>query len=369
MSWRLAPESSAASTSPNAADACIGYPISEPRMRAIRYVGPQQPLRLESVPVREPGEGELLVRVTASGMCHTELHFMSGLLNLGVAPMTLGHEVVGRIERVGAGVPPNRVGERVIVYYYVGCGNCRHCRVGDEQLCAALRAEYGFISDGGYAEYVTVPARNAVPLPDSVSDVDAAPIGCGVTTAVHASKLARLSVGEWVVVYGVGGVGFGLIQLARAAGARVIAVGRSADKLARAKALGAEVLVDASTPGAGARIREITGGAGADVIFECVGTAETMTEASAALGRRGRLVFVGYSPDSFTVHPIQLVVFEQQVLGSVGATLQDLHEAVDLVDRGIVRTVVDRTLPLERFQEGIEAMERGELVGKAVLVP
>jgi propanol-preferring alcohol dehydrogenase len=338
-------------------------------MKAVRYSGPQQPFTLEDVPRREPGPGEVLVRVTASGMCHTELHFRSGLLNLGVAPMTVGHEVVGVIEAVGAGAPRERVGERVIVYYYVGCGACEFCRVGDEHLCPNIRAEYGFVSDGGYAEYVTVPARNAVALPDTISDVNAAPIGCGVTTAVHAMKLADPVAGDWVLVYGVGGVGFGLVQLARARGARVIAVGRNPRKLARARELGAEATVDASAGSVADQVRTLTGGAGASIVFECVGTAESMKEASAALGRRGRLVFIGYSFDSFTVHPIQLVVFEQRIMGSVGATLQDLYEAVDLVARGVVRTVVDRTLPLDRFQEGLDALERGELVGRAVLTP
>ncbi len=338
-------------------------------MKAVRYHGPGQPFRLEEVDRREPEAGEVLVRVAASGVCHTELHFRSGLLDLGVAPITMRHEVVGRIEAVGDGVSPDRVGERVIIYYYLGCGECAYCRVGDEQLCPQLRAEYGFISDGGYAEYVTVAARNCVVLPDSIADVEAAPIGCGVTTAVHAAKLAELGIGEWAVVYGVGGVGFGLVQLSRAIGARTIAVGRSPEKLERALELGAEFAVNAAEATVSEKIREITGGAGADVVFECVGTEETMREASAALGRRGRLVFVGYSPDSFTVHPIQLVVFEQKVLGSVGATLQDLHEAVDLVARGVVRTVVDRTLPLERFESGLGALEHGKLVGRAVLVP
>ena len=338
-------------------------------MQAVRYSGPQRPLTLEDVPRRDPAAGEALVRVTAAGICHTELHFLSGLLDLGVAPLTLGHEVVGRVEAVGDGVSAARVGERVIVYYYVGCGECPHCRVGDEQLCPALKAEYGFLSDGGYAEYVTVPARNCVPLPATIADVDAAPIGCGVTTAVHAARLAELAAGEWAVVYGVGGVGLGLVQLAAARGARVIAVSRSPAKTARAAELGAEHVVHAGDGNVATRIRELTGGRGADVVFECVGTAETMKEASAALGRRGRLVFVGYSADSFTVHPIQLVVFEQRVLGSVGATLGDLYEAVDLVARGVVRTVVDRTLPLEQFQTGLDALARGELVGRAVLVP
>jgi len=338
-------------------------------MRAVRYLAPKTSFELQEVPRREPGRGEVLVRVTAAGICHTELHFESGLLDLGVAPVTMGHEVVGRIEAAGEGVPDDRIGERVIVYYYVGCGACRYCRVGDEQLCPALRAEFGFISDGGYADYVTVPSRNAVRLPDSISDEAAAPIGCGVTTAVHAAKLARLAAGEWAVVYGVGAVGFGLIQLARSMGARVIAVGRREAKLAVARQLGAELTVDASTGNVAAHIRELTGGGGADVVFECVGTGETMAAASAALGRRGRLVFIGYSTDSFTVHPIQLVVFEQQVMGAVGATLQDLYEAISLVERGVVRTVVDRTLPLEHFQRGLDALAAGELIGRAVLLP
>ena len=342
---------------------------TSPVMQAVRYHGPDRPFLLEEVARPQPAPGEVLVRISASGMCHTELHFAGGLLNLGVAPMTPGHEIVGRIEAVGDGVAGERVGERVIVYYYLGCGACRHCRVGNEQLCPNLRAEYGFISDGGYAEYVAVPARNAVPLPDHVSDAEAAPIGCGVTTAVHAAGLAELAAGESAVVYGVGGVGLGLVQLARARGARVIAVSRTAAKLEQAGALGAEFTIDASSEAVAERIREITGNAGADVIFECVGTAETMEQASAALGRRGRLAFIGYSEAAFTVHPIQLVVYEQKVLGSVGATLQELHEAVELVARGVVRTIVDREIPLDRYQEGLDALARGEPIGRIVLIP
>ena len=338
-------------------------------MKAVRYHGPGQPFRLEEVERREPEPGEVLIQVTASGMCHTELHFRSGLLDLGVAPITMGHEVVGRIAAVGDSVSPDRIDERVIVYYYLGCWECAYCRAGDEHLCPRLRAEYGFISDGGYAEYVTVPARNAVPLPPAISDVEAAPIGCGVTTAVHAMKIAEPRVGEWVLVYGIGGVGYGLLQLARVGGVRTIAVGRSAAKLDKALELGAEFVVNAAVEPVTERIRDITGGTGVDAVFECVGTEESMREASAVLGRRGRLVFIGYSSDSFTVHPIQLVVFEQKIFGAVGATLNDLYEAVDLVARGAVRTVVGRTLPLEQFESGLSALERGELVGRAVLVP
>jgi alcohol dehydrogenase, propanol-preferring len=338
-------------------------------MRALRYHGPRRPLTLEQLAVPEPGPGEVLVRVTAAGICHTELHFLSGLLDLGVAPLTLGHEIAGRIERVGPGVPAARAGERVLVYYYVGCGRCAFCLRGEENLSGELRAEHGFVTDGGFAEYVRVPARNAVPLPGGLSDADAAPIGCGVTTAVHAAALAQVGLGDWAVVYGAGAVGFGLVQLARLRGARVIAVGRSPAKLERARALGADATVRAGAEDVAARVRALTGGRGADAVFELVATKETMGESVKMLAKRGRLVFVGYSEDAFQVHPIQLVVNEQVVTASVGNTLAELRTAVDLVATGRVRTVVDRTLPLERFQEAFDALSAGKLVGRAVLAP
>ncbi|HXY20972.1 MAG TPA: alcohol dehydrogenase catalytic domain-containing protein [Gemmatimonadales bacterium] len=338
-------------------------------MRAIRYHGPRQPLRLESVPKPAPRPGEVLVRVTAAGICHTELHFLSGLLDLGVHPLTLGHEVVGVVEETGAGVEGPKAGDRVILYYYVGCGRCAYCLVGEENLCDALVAEYGFVSDGGFAEYAVAPARNAVPLPPEVSDEAAAPIGCGVTTAVHAAALARLAAGDVVLVYGVGAVAFGLIQLARLSGAEVIAVSRTPAKLEKARALGAAHLLNGNEGKIAERVREITRGHGADVVFELVATKETMAASTAALAKRGRLVFVGYSEDSYTVHPIQLVITEASVTGSVGNTLGELVRAVDLVAAGKMVTVVDRTLPLGEFQKGIDALAKGQLVGRAVLRP
>jgi alcohol dehydrogenase, propanol-preferring len=338
-------------------------------VRAIRYHGPLKPLRLEDVPVPEPRADEVLVRVLAAGLCHTDLHFTSGLLDLGVAPLTLGHEIVGRIERAGPGVSAERIGERVVVYYYEGCGKCLRCLAGEENLCEALRGEHGFVTDGGFAEWVRAPARSAIPLPAHVSDAAAAPIGCAVTTAIHAAALGRVGLGDWVVVLGAGAVGYGLVQVARLRGARVIAVGRSEPKLERARALGADATVRAGAEDVPARLRALTGGRGADVVFELVATRETMGWSLAALGKRGRLVFVGYSEDDLRVHPIQLVVGEQVVTASVGCTLAELRQAVDLVAEGRVRTVVERTLPLERFQEGVDALAAGALVGRAVLVP
>ena len=248
-------------------------------MRAVRYHGPRQPLQLEDIPRPTPGPGEVLVRVTAAGVCHTELHFLSGLLDLGVAPLTLGHEIVGRIEQVGEGIDAARLGERVLVYYYVGCGTCDILPPRRREPLRPTRAEYGFFHDGGSRSSSSHPSRNALALPDSLSDHAAAPIGCGVTTALHATNLASVRLGDWVVVYGIGGVGFGLVQVARLSGARVIAVGRSPAKLDQARALGAEHVIRAGDEDVAARVRALTNGHGADVVFELVATRETMAQA------------------------------------------------------------------------------------------
>lgn len=343
-------------------------------MKAVRYHGPERPFVLEDVERPEPGAGEVRVRIEAAGVCHTELHFQSGLLDLGVAPVTMGHEIAGTVDAVGEGVTDRAVGDRVIVYYYSGCGECEWCRAGDENLCVQLKAEYGFFNDGGYAEAIVVPARNAVKLPDHVSFAVAAPVGCGITTAIHGCNLAEVGEGDVVVAYGVGAVGYGIIQIARLRGATVIGVGRSPEKLDRALELGAQHVVNATEAAAegetvAERVRSLTGGRGADVVFELVGTSETMPQAVAMLAKRGKLVFVGYSFDSLETHPIGLVIGEVSIMGSVGNTLPELEEAVKLLGEGKVRTLVDRELPLESFEEGLEAVRAGEVVGRVVLRP
>jgi propanol-preferring alcohol dehydrogenase len=348
-------------------------------MKAVRYHGPNVPLALEEVPI--PSNlacDDVLVKVHAAALCHTELHFCDGTLNLGAQPITLGHETTGVIEQVGANVDTSRIGERVIVYYYEGCGDCRWCECGEEQLCQSIKAQHGFISDGGLAEYVQAPARNAVRLPDNLSFVDAAPIGCGVTTAVHAAKLARVQPGEWTMVYGVNGVGFGLVQLLKNEyNAKVICVTRSQTKRDKAIELNADMIVIDGSDSAkvAAAVREATGGHGADVIFECVGHRDTLDACvgwTGALGKRGRLVLIGYhagDQNEFRCHPIPMIVYEQTIVGSVGATLGDLKRSVELVGAGKIKTVVDSTLPLSDFQFGLDKIGKCDCIGKIVCVP
>lgn len=339
-------------------------------MRAARYHGPGRPLVLEDVPLPSPGPGEALIRVRAAGVCHTELHFLSGVLNLGVSPITLGHEMAGDVAEVAHDVTDVREGDRVLVYYYLGCGSCEWCRQGLENLCDNIVAEYGFINDGAFAEYAKVPARNLVKLPESLGYADAASLGCSATTAVHAGKgIAGIRRGEVAVVYGAGGIGFALIQFCKHLGARVIAVGRNEAKLKVARELGADEAVSAVGGDIAARVHSLTGGRGADVVFELVGTAETMANSVNILAKRGRLVLIGYSEDLFTAVTVLLVIKEAVVTASVGATLDELKETVDLAARGVIKAVVDREYPLEGVNEALEDLRAGRIIGRAVLKP
>ncbi|MGC8973142.1 MAG: zinc-binding dehydrogenase [Thermoproteus sp.] len=338
-------------------------------MRAARFYGPGKPLAIEEVPKPSPGPGEVLVKIKAAGVCHTELHFLDGILNLGVVPITLGHEIAGVVEEVGPGVDDPKPGDRVIVYYYVGCGRCKYCLRGEENLCENPRAEYGFITDGGYAEYVKVPARNAVKLPDNIPFEQAAPIGCSVTTAIHATRRARPEVGEYVAVYGVGAVGFALIQYNKLIGAKVIAIGRSERKLALARELGADYVINARSEDVVKKALEITGGRGVDVVYELVGVKETMDNSLKMLANRGRLVLIGYWRDKLEANPLDLVVKEAVITASVGNTLEELIEAVRLVSEGKIKVVVDRVVGLSKINEELERLRRGEVVGRVVINP
>jgi len=353
-------------------------------MDAVRYHGVNVPLTLDCIPkpdVNDILNDEVIVEIKASALCHTELHFADGTLDLGVKPITLGHEAVGIITQVGLNVSKNRIGDRVIIYYYVGCDTCRWCTKGQEQICGELKAEYGFISDGGLAEYIVAKSRNALILPDHLSFIDAAPIGCGVTTAVHASKMGNVNSTDTVLIYGCNGVGFGLVQLMKNVYGvqKIIVVTRSESKRRKSETLGADETIDGTDPSTvAATVREMTGGEGVDVIFECVGRRETMDASvgwAGALGKRGRLVLVGYqnsgdgNDHEFRCHPIPMIVYEQSVIGSVGATLEDLKEAVSYVGEGILSTVIDSTIPLSSFQQGLDKIKNCSCVGKIVCVP
>ena len=337
-------------------------------MRAVRFHGKDRPLVVEEVAQPRPGPRDVLIDVAAAGVCGTELHFMDGLLTPARTPITLGHEVAGVVAEVGEEVEDVAVGDRVAVHYLHACHRCQWCRSGDDHLCDSPLGFLAFVTDGGFAEQVVVPASAAVPVPDGLDLSVAATLCCSGTTALHAVDMAGIRPGASAVVYGTGGVGLALVQVLREAGARPIAVARNADRLALARELGAETTVQAGSEDVVAAIRAATGDAGADAVFELVGTRETGATALASLGKRGTLVYVGYSFDRVEIDPLSLVVPEQRIVTSVGNRRSELVEALDLAARGRLRATVTEH-PLDDAPSVLEELRAGRVVGRAVLVP
>jgi propanol-preferring alcohol dehydrogenase len=267
-------------------------------MKAARLVAFREPLQIEDVPVPTPTGAEALVRVTAVGVCRSDWHQWNddwGWIGAKARlPITPGHEIGGIVEAVGPDVRALRPGQRVTVPFLQSCGACANCTSGRDNLC--LQPEFsGFSRDGGFAEYLLVRTAdiNCIPLPDSVSDEVAAALGCRFTTGYHAiAHRAHPAAGDWIAIFGTGGVGLSAIQVAAALGARPIAIDIDPAKLAFARRVGAVETIDAREADPTKRIREISGG-GAPFTVDAIATAKTTQQAIRALRRGGRHIQVG----------------------------------------------------------------------------
>lgn len=314
-------------------------------------------------------DGWALVETRAAGICGTELHIIDGMLPLPHHPFILGHEAAGVVVEAPTGSGLS-VGDRVAVYNMIGCGECDWCRQGQDQLCLNPVGQLGFSLDGTFRDQIAVPARNLIALPDTVSFEDAALLSCGGMTAVHAVRLGTVSLGDVVVVNGVGGVGLMAIQVAYDAGARVVAVADSPAKRTIALQAGASdaiVLDDAGYSTVAERVWDLTGGTGATHFIELVGTAESMMAGIKSLGRRGRFISIGYTAESLTFHPVDLILSELSVLSSVAAARVDLVTAVALAGAGRLSTVIDTRYPLAEVQTGLDRLRARQVSGRNVL--
>ena len=341
-------------------------------MKAIRMIEPGQPLQLQEIPIPSFGEEDVLVRVRAAGICHSDAHYRAGRSGMGRLPITLGHEVAGEAEWVGAKVPNVKAGERVCLHYNISCGDCEYCKAGNEQFCTTVKM-IGHHVDGGYAEYVTVPGRNAIPLPDEISFEEGATLMCASATAFHALRKGRLKAGETVAVFGVGGLGLSAIQLAKALGAvEVYAVDIKLDKLELASEYGA-IPIHAARLDAVEEIRKLTNGKGVNVALEMIGLQTTMKQTIESLGVRGRAVIVGLSQLPFEVHPYRtLIGYEAEIIGSNDHLLEELPLLIDMAQRKVLDTshVVSQTIPLdaEKINQRLDDLENYTEDVRAVIV-
>jgi propanol-preferring alcohol dehydrogenase len=331
------------------------------------------PLMLEDVPMPQTGPGEVLVRVRACGLGLTLVWNRNGRGGIGgKLPRIIGHEIAGDVTQVGPSVDGFKPGDRVNVYYYLTCGNCRWCNRGRDDLCDHQAGVVGRQIDGGLAEYVKLPVRNLCPIPPEVSYVDAAVTADAIATPVHVLReRAQLRAPDTVLVVGAGGgVGIHMVQMAKVLGAsRVIAVDINAQKLALAKQNGADEVINSREVSFDEEALRSTKGRGVDVVVEMVGLRETMERSLRSLGTGGRLVLVG-TYDSNAILPVTQDSLRGECIltGSRYCARHELAEALELVAQGRIRPAVTRICQLEEADAVLRSIERMELAGRACAV-
>jgi D-arabinose 1-dehydrogenase-like Zn-dependent alcohol dehydrogenase len=313
-----------------------------------------------------PGPDDAVIAVRACGIDGTDLKLLDGFGYTPDLPFIMGHEVAGVVESVGARVDTTRPGDRVVVYNFLIPPESPWYRGEREQLATDMLGVVGVKGhSGGYAEKLRVAARQLVAIPEGVGWRDAA-VHCDAgLTAWHAVGRSHLAAGETVLVIGVGGVGSFAVQFARLAGARVVAAERTQAKLDWARKLGVDEAILFSE--IAARVRDLSAGHGADCVLDIVGTAETMTAAIDAVAVGGRIVVVGYTPDSFALAGKRLAQNELEVIGSRAGSRQDLAAALALTAARRILSIVTDHAPLDAVNEALAKLARGDVLGRLVL--
>jgi len=342
-------------------------------MRAVRLVQVGKPLEQADIPIPEIGSSDVLIRVAAAGICHSDAHYRAGISKIDSLPVTLGHEVAGRVEKVGAQVANLAAGDRVCVHYLVTCGRCDFCKCGLEQFCRSGQM-IGKHRDGGYAEFIKVPGQNAFPLRDGIPFEVGAIMMCSSATALHALNKARFKAGESIAIFGFGGLGFSALQLALAFDCGdVYVVEINPAKLASAASLGA-IAIDARSADPVEQIKEATAGTGVDVALELIGSVKTMHQALLCLGPLGRAAFVGLTAESMSIHPYaDLINKEVEIIGVSDHLAAELPTLFEFASSGKLRfppetlRVVD--LDAAQINAALDALQDSIDHVRTVIVP
>ncbi len=340
-------------------------------MRAARFYEIGKPLRLEDIEKPKVGDDEVLIKVKAAGMCYSDVHVIDGVISAD-PPVTLGHEIAGEVVEIGSKVDGFNSTDRVLVHFLSPCGRCKYCLQGYGMRCKYLfeREGYGFSDDGGYAEYCKVKADRLVKLPNNLAIEFAATLGCAGITAYHAVKsIARIRIGESVVIYGAGGVGLYALQLAKAMGAYTIALARSEERLKYAESLGADYVINAKSSNLKKEVKKATDGLGADVVLDFVITDESISNAIGMLANGGRIVLVGVSNKPISINPQVTVLKEFSIMGSLVGTKDELEELVNLASKGRIRSIANRRFKLEEVNDALNMLRNGGIVGRGYIVP
>lgn len=342
-------------------------------MKAVRFVGVKKPLQMQDIPVPEIGPQDILVKVKAAGICHSDAHYRAGISPVSFTPLTLGHEVAGVVEKTGERVTHVKAGDRVCLHYLITCGDCYYCSTGNEQFCKQGKM-IGHHTNGGYAEYIAVPSRNAILLPDNIPFEQGATLMCASATAFHALLKGRINPGDRVAIFGVGGLGQSAVQLAKAFGATdVFAVDINNEKLKLASQYGA-IAINAKEKDAVSEIKNISGGRGVDVAIEMIGLPQTQKQALQCAGPMGRVVLVGLSDKLLQVNTYsEILGNEVELIGSNDHRLQELPLLIEFAAKKMLDTsqIVTQTIALDAdaVNATLDALENFDSGVRTVIVP
>jgi threonine dehydrogenase-like Zn-dependent dehydrogenase len=347
-------------------------------MRGAIFLGNRK-IEIRNFPDPTPGPGEVVIQMKASGMCGSDLKFYRSApgeaqkaLGLGdnVPPVIGGHEPCGVVAARGPGVSEREapLGQRVMDHHYSGCGVCKHCRVGWSQLCRAGITVYGVTAHGGHAEYLKVPARTLVPLPDELSFAEGAAVACGTGTAFGALKRMQLQGGQTLAVFGQGPVGLSATLIGAKMGARVIAIETNGERLALAKSFGADIALDSTGTDIEKELRQLTHGEGVDLALDCTGAAAARRAAVRSVKTWGTACYVGEGGDvTLEVSP-DLLRRQVTLIGSWTFSAMGMAECARfIVDSGLkLERIFTHRWKLEQADEAYRVFDR-QSSGKGVI--
>ena len=348
-------------------------------MKAARILKPREPLIIEDLNTPKPRGVQVLVKMQSTGVCHSDLHLWEGgydgpaglfmkVEDRGVKfPLTPGHEVAGTVESLGEDVESFNIGDKVLIYPWIGDGICPACRVGEENLCDKPRS-IGVYQDGGYAEYVLVPHYRYLVNIDGQDPASVASLACSGLTAYSAVKNANAEAVESLVIVGAGGLGLMGTQIAKALTNTTITVLDLDDKrLDEAKKLGADHVINSRTSDPVKEVKELTNGLGADVIIDFVNASKTVATDINILRKRGKLILVGLFGGSLELNLALMPLRVFKIIGSYTGKLGDLVELVTLAKKNTVKSIVSKKFKLDEVNDALLQLKEGKIIGRAVI--
>ena len=340
---------------------------------AARFYNVGEPIKIEDNPIPTINSEEVLLKVRAASVCHSDVHVITGVIPVN-GPVVLGHEIAGDIEEVGEKVDNLKKGDRAIVHFITPCGDCNFCLTGNSNICKNINSlpMYGFSADGGYTQFMKANYKRLVKLPPNVSYEFGASLCCAGITALHAvQSVGKVGLGDTVAVYGTGGVGMYILQIAKLCGATTtIAIGRTTEKLQLAQEkFGADATVNITQEKLTDSIKRITAGKGVDAVFDFVVNSESVENSTKIIANTGRLILVGIGSEPVTINPKRLTFKEATILGSNVGSKHELQTLVDLARVEKLKGVTNTKYRLNEVNEVLMALRAGKVLGRAYFDP